>query len=35
MKVNEHRWEDALRMCTNQKERAKDVKDWLGAKTKW
>ena len=33
--LNEHRREHALHMCTNQRERAKDVEDLLGAKTKW
>jgi hypothetical protein len=33
--LNEHRREHALQMCTNQKERDKDMEDLLGAKTKW
>ena len=33
--LNEHRWEDGLKLCTNQKERAADVKLLEGAKTKW
>ena len=33
--LNEHRWEDALKLCTNQKERAADVHLLKGAKTKW
>ena len=33
--LNENRHEEALRMCQNQKERARDVHKLLGAKTKW
>ena len=33
--LNERRWEDGLKLCTNQKERAADVKLLEGAKTKW
>ena len=33
--LNENRWEDGLKLCTNQKERAADVKLLVGAKTKW
>ena len=33
--LNEHRWEQGLKLCTNQKERAADVNLLLGAKTKW
>ena len=33
--LNEHRWEDCLKLCTNQDERAVDVKLLEGAKTKW
>ena len=33
--LNERRWEDGLKLCTNQKERADDVKLLEGAKTKW
>ena len=32
--LNEHRWEDGLKLCTNQKERAADVKLLEGAETK-
>ena len=32
---SEHRWENGLKLCTNQKERAADVKLLEGAKTKW
>ena len=33
--LNEHRWEDGLVLCTNQKDRANDVQKLHGAKTKW
>lgn len=33
--LNEHRWEDALKLCAHQKERAADVKLLEGARTKW
>ena len=33
--LNEHRWEDAFKLCANQKERAADVHLLKGAKTKW
>ena len=33
--LDENRWEDALKLVTNQKERAQDVLAAGGAKTKW
>ena len=33
--LNQHRWEDAFKLCANQKERAADVHMLKGAKTKW
>ena len=33
--LNEHRSEDATTLCTNQKVRATDVENLVGAKTKW
>ena len=33
--LNEHRWEDGLKLCTNEKGRAADVKLLAGAKAKW
>ena len=33
--LNENKHDDALRLCTNQKERANDVHKLLGAKTRW
>ena len=33
--LNERRWEDGLKLCTNQTERDDDVKLLAGAKTKW
>ena len=34
-RLNEHKREDALTLATNQKERAQDVIDLDGARTKW
>ena len=33
--LNDNKWQQALRLCTNQKKRAKEVQELLGAKSSW